>query len=199
MEIVLNCSCFYFVFGLSINVKFFGSIPEALRSSSIWQLTILDEIVCLLAMFGNFTFALSKSYTLINVLYMFFQFLTTLTTFFLNQTQWHLFPWWNSCQTFHSWRTVDEHCWKLSLKTAILNWQGWICVNIFYQFGQVKGVIVGNKVHWRILKRGEQENKAHKILRKANISYLPIRTLAYVYRWVRNVCFFGNLACFVFL
>ena len=122
-----------------------------------------------------------------------------MTTFFLNQTQWHLFPWWNSCQTFHSWRTVDEHCWKLSLKTAILNWQGWICVNIFYQFGQVKGVIVGNKVHWRILKRAEQENKARQIFWKANISYLPIRTRACVYRWVRNVCFFGKFGMLCFL
>ena len=88
---------------------------------------------------------------------------------FLNQTQWHLFPWRNSCQTFHSWRTVDEHCWKLSLKTAILNWQGWICVNIFYQFGQVKGVIVGNKVHWRILKRAEQENKTQNFPKSKHI------------------------------
>lgn len=36
-----------------------------------------------------------------------------------------------------------------------------------------------------------KKNKARQILRK--------RIISYTYQWVRNICFLGNLGCFVFL
>ena len=48
--------------------------------------------------------------------------------------------------------------------------------------------VVGNKAKGRISRRVFQENKAHQIFRKTNIS-----------NPVRNVRFSENLACFVFL
>ena len=59
--------------------------------------------------------------------------------------------------------------------------------------------IFGNKVERRIWKRVFQENKAHQIFRKTNISYSLIRTRTCAYQGVRNVCFSENLMCFVFL
>ena len=58
---------------------------------------------------------------------------------------------------------------------------------------------VGKKAKERISKRAFQENKAHQIFRKTNISYplIPLRTCAY--QEVRNYRFSENLACFVFL
>ena len=111
-------AAFIFVFGLSVNVvKLFGSIPEALRSSSIWQLTILDEIVCLLAIFGNFTFAVSKSYTLINVLYTFFNFLPRWQHFFWTKPSDIYFPEETLARLFiHEglWMNiVENYLWKL--------------------------------------------------------------------------------------
>ena len=59
--------------------------------------------------------------------------------------------------------------------------------------------IVGNKAKGRISKRVFQENKAHQIFRKTNISYPLIRRRTCAYQGVRNVRFSENLACFVFL
>ena len=59
--------------------------------------------------------------------------------------------------------------------------------------------IFPNKAERRIWKRVFQENKAHQIFRKTNISYSLIRTLRCAYQGVRNVCFSENLMCFVFL
>ena len=58
---------------------------------------------------------------------------------------------------------------------------------------------VGKKAKERISKRAFQENKAHQIFRKTNISYplIPLRTCAY--QEVRNYRFSENLTCFVFL
>ena len=58
---------------------------------------------------------------------------------------------------------------------------------------------VGNKAKGRISKRVFQEDKAHQIFRKTNISYLPIRTRTCAYQGVQNVRFSENLVCFVFL
>ena len=54
---------------------------------------------------------------------------------------------------------------------------------------------VGDEVKSRISKRREQENKAHQIFRKRNITYA--RKCAY--QGVTNVRFSEDLACFVFL
>ena len=59
--------------------------------------------------------------------------------------------------------------------------------------------IAGNKAKGRISKQAFQENKAHQIFRKKNISYPLIRTCACAYQGVRNVRFSENLVCFVFL
>ena len=59
--------------------------------------------------------------------------------------------------------------------------------------------LVGNEAKGRISKRVFQENKAHKIFRKTNISYSLIRTRTYAYQCLRNVCFSESLACFAFL
>ena len=60
-------------------------------------------------------------------------------------------------------------------------------------------IIVGNKSKGRISKRVFQENKAHQIFRKTNISYPLIRTLTTTYQGVRNVRYSENLASFVFM
>ena len=59
--------------------------------------------------------------------------------------------------------------------------------------------IAGNKAKGRISKQAFQENKAHQIFRKKNISYPLIRTCTCAYQGVRNVRFSENLVCFVFL
>ena len=58
---------------------------------------------------------------------------------------------------------------------------------------------VGNKTDRRIWRLVFQENKAHLIFRKTNISYLLLRRRTCAYQGVRNVGFSENLACFVFL
>ena len=61
-------------------------------------------------------------------------------------------------------------------------------------------MFVGNKAKkGQISKRVFQENKAHQIFRKTNISYPLIRTRTCAYQGVRNVRFSENLTCFVFL
>ena len=59
--------------------------------------------------------------------------------------------------------------------------------------------IVGNMAKEQISKRVFQENKAHQIFWKMNISYPLIQTRTFAYQGVRNVCFSENLTCFVFL
>ena len=49
----------------------------------------------------------------------------------------------------------------------------------------------GNKAKGRISKQVFQENKTCQVFRKANISYLLIRTRTCGYQGVRNVRFFG--------
>ena len=56
-----------------------------------------------------------------------------------------------------------------------------------------------NKTKGQISKRALQENKAHQIFRKTNISYALIHIHMCVYKGVRNVHFSENLLCFVFL
>ena len=63
----------------------------------------------------------------------------------------------------------------------------------------IKERFAGNEAKGRISKRVFQENKAHQIFRKTNISYPLIRTRTCVYQGVRNVCFPENLMCFVSL
>ena len=58
---------------------------------------------------------------------------------------------------------------------------------------------VGNKARGRISARVFQENKARQIFRKTNIFYSLIRTRTCAYQGVKNVRFWENLACFVFL
>ena len=58
---------------------------------------------------------------------------------------------------------------------------------------------VDSKAKVRISKRVLQENKAHQIFRKTNISYPLIRTPTYAYQGVRNARFVKNLASFIFL
>ena len=57
----------------------------------------------------------------------------------------------------------------------------------------------GNKAKGQILKLVFQENKAHQIYRKTNISYLLIRTRTCAYQGVKNVRSSENLTFFVFL
>ena len=55
------------------------------------------------------------------------------------------------------------------------------------------GHFVGNKAKGRISERVFQENKARQIFRKANISYLLMRTRPYAYQEVRkDVCVSGG-------
>ena len=56
----------------------------------------------------------------------------------------------------------------------------------------------GNKTQERISKQWLQENKAHQIFRKTNISYPLIRTRC-AYQGIRNVSFSENMACLFFL
>ena len=58
---------------------------------------------------------------------------------------------------------------------------------------------VGNEPKGWISKRVFQENKARQLFRKTNISYPLIDTCTCARQRLRNVCFSGNLACFVFL
>ena len=58
---------------------------------------------------------------------------------------------------------------------------------------------VDNKAKGRISKQVLQENKAHQIFRKTNISSSLIRTPTYAYQGVRNARFVENLASFIFL
>ena len=62
-----------------------------------------------------------------------------------------------------------------------------------------KSYIVGNKAKGRISKRVFQEKKTRQIFRKTNFSYPLICTRTYAYQGARNVRFWVNLACFVFL
>ena len=55
------------------------------------------------------------------------------------------------------------------------------------------------KAKGRISKRVFQENKAHQIFRKMNISYPVIRLRTCAHHGVRNVRLSENLAWFVFL
>ena len=50
-----------------------------------------------------------------------------------------------------------------------------------------------------ISKRWIQEDKAHEIYRKTNISYPLMRTHTCAYLGVRNNSFSENVACFIFL
>ena len=59
--------------------------------------------------------------------------------------------------------------------------------------------VVGNKAKGQISTRVFQQNKAHQIFWKMNISYPLIHTRTCAYQGVKNVCFSENLACFVFL
>ena len=59
--------------------------------------------------------------------------------------------------------------------------------------------MVSNKAKGRISKWVFQENKAHQVFRKTNISYPLISTRMSAYQGVINVRFSENLACFVFL
>ena len=59
--------------------------------------------------------------------------------------------------------------------------------------------IVGSEVKGRISKRVFQENRAHQVFRKTNVSYPLTRTRTCAYYGVRNVRFSENLPCFVFL
>ena len=58
---------------------------------------------------------------------------------------------------------------------------------------------VSNKPKARISKPVFQENKAHQIFRKTNISYSLIRRRRCAYQGLRNVCFSENAVSFVFL
>ena len=58
---------------------------------------------------------------------------------------------------------------------------------------------VCNKANGRIIKRWLQENKAHQIFRKTNISYPLIRTRTCAHQEVRNFSFSKNLTSFLFL
>ena len=58
---------------------------------------------------------------------------------------------------------------------------------------------VSNKPKGRISKPVFQENKAHQIFRKTNISYSLIRRRRCAYQGLRNVCFSENSVSFVFL
>ena len=60
-------------------------------------------------------------------------------------------------------------------------------------------LFVSNKSKGWISKRLFQQSKAHQIFRKTNISYPLTCTRTCAYQGVRNVRFFENLACFVFL
>ena len=64
---------------------------------------------------------------------------------------------------------------------------------------QYKQSFVGNKAKGRISKLVFQENKAHQIFQKTNISYPLIRTRTCAYQGERKVRFSENLVCFVFL
>ena len=60
--------------------------------------------------------------------------------------------------------------------------------------------LVGNKAKGRILKQVFQENKAHQIFRKTNISYPLIHTRTCAYQGVRNVrIFLGKFGVLCFL
>ena len=76
----------------------------------------------------------------------------------------------------------------------------WFTVECFGLYA--KNHFVGNKAKGQIWKRVFQENKAHQIFRKTNISYRLIRTLirtrTCAYQGARNVSFLENLTCFVF-
>ena len=68
-------------------------------------------------------------------------------------------------------------------------------VDTFKSKNLIYGKFVGNKAKGRISKRMFQENKAHQIFRKTNISYPPYVCVS----GRKNVRFSENLTCFVFL
>ena len=71
--------------------------------------------------------------------------------------------------------------------------------NAFTPANNSQLAFVGNKAKLRISKRVSQKNKASRIFRKTNISYLLICTRECVYQGARNVRFSENLTCFDFL
>ena len=87
----------------------------------------------------------------------------------------------------HSW--TRKHKSNSRLKTNLKLWQE--------PYPYKVPLFVGNKAKGRISKRVFQENKAHQIFQKTNISYSLIRTRAY--QGVRNVRFPENLTRFLSL
>ena len=78
-------------------------------------------------------------------------------------------------------------------------YKSWFIVGYKKRFRLFFHYFVGNKAQARISRRVFQDNKAHQIFRKTNISYPLIRARTCAYQGVRSVRFSENLASFVFL
>ena len=79
-----------------------------------------------------------------------------------------------------------------------INFLYFACWNIHFDFSWFYQFFI-NKVKGWISKRVFQENKAHQISWKMNISYPLVCTRICAYQGVRSNCFSENLTCFVFV
>ena len=92
--------------------------------------------------------------------------------------------------------TTSISFWSIRKKISIVN----NSVLYFTWIQKIRSIrwVVGNKAKGQISKLVFQENKAHQIFRKINISYPLIRTPTCAYQGV-NVLFFGKSAVLCFL